>query len=108
VPAVGEAPGEFDRRGSHPGGVYPRCGLGRLTPQPEPRQLEDVAVVLDALAPEDQPENLDVLAGPPERSVVLDAVPPLDDRGAAGPQPHPEPAVGDLLERGGGLAQQGR
>jgi len=106
VPAVGEPAREFHGLGTHPAGVDPRRRVRRRTAQPEPRQLEEVAVVLDGLAREHLPDDLDVLAGAPERAVVLHPVPPLDEDGPARSESEAKAPVRDLLEGRRGLAQQ--
>src|SRR6266540_5243044 len=79
-------------------------GLERLAQAGRPRALGRDRVVLPAelhrlVAPEDRPDDLDVLARPGERLAVRDAVPPLDHLGSAHPETQPEPPARQVVER---------
>jgi len=95
--AVGEPAREFDGLRPHPGGVDRGRGVRRVTPEPEPREVEVLAVVLDRLARQHLLDDVDRLAGSAKRVPEVDPVPVLDDDRAGGAEAQPEAAVGDLL-----------
>jgi hypothetical protein len=106
VPAVGEPPGEFDRLRAHPGRLDRGHRVGRVTAQPESLEVEVLAVVGDWVPGEHLLDDLDGLAGAPERVAEVGAVPVFDDDGTGWSEAEAEPAVGDLLECRGRLSDE--
>ena len=72
------------------------------------RQVEDLAVVLQALAPQRHPDDVDDLAGAAQRLVVGQPVPALDDLRAGGAEPEDRAAAADVVEPGRGLGERAR
>ncbi len=65
------------------------------------RQLDRLAVVLEALARQCLADDLDVLPGPLELLAEPLTVPPLGDLRAGRAETEDEPAAGEVVERGG-------
>ncbi len=108
-PAVGDLAGELEVPRPDRGEVDRQPLAHRVHGQPQrlaravrQRQGPVLPLVRDGLAAQRHRDDVDVLAGAPERVVEPDAVPALAHLRARDAEPEPEAATGERVERRGG------